>query len=161
MRCRDPCCRFLPEMPQFFPLFTKEEYESLVAKGIGKNNFYAEDEKHFTIVFKETEGVWNLCPFVKDKMLCSIYENIPLYCKMWPFALVKKDKKDNGIWLAIDNREFCLPVKRLKGTKEFEKHVNYLIDYFQTEKIKGLIKEYPKLVSEEHPDFKFIKRLFP
>ena len=29
MRCIDPCCRFNPSMPEFYPVFTKDEVDLL------------------------------------------------------------------------------------------------------------------------------------
>ncbi|HLD41424.1 MAG TPA: YkgJ family cysteine cluster protein, partial [archaeon] len=114
-------------MPEFYPVFTKDEVDLLIKKGIDKNNFTSEDGKHYTVVFKEKEGLHNLCPFVRDNMLCSIYENRPVDCKIWPFAIIRKEK---GIYLAIDTKELCPGIKKRVGTEEYGEYVRYLIDYF-------------------------------
>ncbi|NPD87971.1 MAG: YkgJ family cysteine cluster protein [Asgard group archaeon] len=86
-RCESKCCRSTP------PALTSEDI-SRINKQISDDNWIRkieESEKIVHIVEKKKES--RDCYFLTERNLCSIYENRPLDCKLFPIFLKIKENK--------------------------------------------------------------------
>jgi Fe-S-cluster containining protein len=150
-KCKDPCCRFHILCREYLPVFTKDEMETVLDRGFKKSFFKKISDDTYQVVPTKLEKGYLLCPFVKDKIWCSIYDISPMYCKLWPFYLMNsKDKKK--VFLVYDTEEDCHGLRKKLGTKKFDDYKIYLLNFFAKQKVK----KYKALIIDYYSDFKIL-----
>ncbi|MBD3388355.1 MAG: hypothetical protein GF416_04695 [Candidatus Altiarchaeales archaeon] len=139
--CTDPCCRFSPHYPSFFPVFTDEEYEAALALGFSEGLFKRESENTHRVTFKIMENGHYICPFT-DGVKCRVYEVGPFWCRLWPFFVMKKDGK---AYLTLDSLEYC-PSLEKRTKEEILEHAERLREQLTTSEARDFFGEYPNLI---------------
>ena len=118
--CGSKCCRSTP------PALTSIDFER-ITKITEKENWYTklnEEKKNIFVISKNEKS--DDCFFLSTDGLCSIYENRPLDCKLFPFFLkIKKidDLNYNLKWLVW----YC-PLTEAIGTENLQTRSKSLIE---------------------------------
>lgn len=152
-KCNDFCCRFSEE--KYLPRFTNEEYKAVIKNRKFKKYFKKIENNLWLIKSITKEGNYLLCPFVKKKVSCQIYEKRPFECWIWPFFVIKKDKK---LFLAYDDEE-CYGIQKRKSNQEIKKYIAYICKKLQGKCFVELFKKYPHLIWEYNKEFRILYRL--
>jgi Fe-S-cluster containining protein len=154
--CRDPCCRFHPDNQEYFPLFTREEYDKAIERGFDSSLFERVSGSVYRVKLTQREGAYLVCPFNVAGVRCAIYDVAPLWCRLWPFMLMRQEGR---LLLALDVGEDCPQLNGRVGTPEFEEYVDYLRGHLTSQKMRGFLKGYPELVLDYDPDFQVLCEL--
>jgi len=152
-KCDDPCCRFYEQ--KWAPRFTKEEYDKVAKDKKIKKLMIKISKDMWQPKLTKKEGLYFICPLVKNKIYCKIYNKRPFECWIWPFFVIKKGK---DYFLAFDDEE-CYGIERRKNTdvmKKYIKHIEKKVqsDYF----VKNFIK-FPELIWKYDKTFKILCKL--
>jgi len=146
----DVCCRFKDSASNWSPILTDTDIARL------SDNSAAEDilcqEKKFRLrTYKDLV----ICPFFNPKdNSCKIYSLRPFDCQLYPFLLVKKDKR---IFLGYDLK--CPFVKEKSASKEFKEYVQYLLEFLKNKDTGAMIRNNPQLAMDYKEDVIFLEEL--
>lgn len=146
--CHDKCCRFHPDLLEYSPIFTKDEYKKVVNTK-NKRLFNPNKFDTFKFKFSSKENGYYTCPLLKNNWECSVYKDSPFYCKIWPFMLMKKKNK---IYLVKDDVEDCPGVKKINKPL-MKKYIKYLVNFIESDKIIKKLKKYPPLIKKYDSEF--------
>ena len=101
------------------------------------------------------EGEYFLCPFVSEDNKCRIYDIAPYYCRVWPYAVMRRAGKT---YLVLDSEEYCPSLCR-RSQDELQAYVTELCVQLTTDEMKKFLSRYPKLILEHDPDYTVITEL--
>lgn len=134
------CCEFSPECSYFSPLFTKEQKDEALKRGLNNDNFKKVDKGLYTVILKKEKG-YLVCPLLDRKNWeCRINGCKPFDCSLYPFILMR-DKKGKAVIGVFKN---CPGINKMVGGKAFQEYVYYLKKTFESEEFKEFIQKYPK-----------------
>ena len=146
INCKDKCCKFASHLLRFSPIFTEEEFNTVIKKGFSKKLFKKISKNAYQLKLNKKEKGFYVCPFLSKGNWCSINEIKPYDCKIWPFILMRgKGKNKNKVYLMIDKVNECPAIKKASKEK-IKKYIKYLKNYLESDKIIKLFKKYPKII---------------
>ncbi len=140
----DVCCRFLESDSQLAPIFTEKEKQKVISDGADPTLFQPQTDGKSSQIKLKPHKHYYLCPFFEPKTNeCTIYNNRPLDCQLYPFALMFNEDKTQVV-LGVD---MLCPFSEVKyDTKTFQQHLQLVINYVETEEISNIITENWSLI---------------
>lgn len=152
----DVCCRFVDENSIWAPVLTDVEKAGLPQNLVSPENklklkplkdvLCPQDDKYLT-------GF--ACTFFEPKKnSCKIYLKRPWECQLYPFLLVKNNKK---VSLGLDIK--CPFAKERQNSYEFKEFIRYLVIFFKKNDIKNIIKNNPQIIGNYKDDVVFLEEL--
>jgi len=140
----DVCCRFLESDSQLAPICTEKEKQKLISDGADPTLFQPQTDGKSSQIKLKPHKHYYLCPFFEPKTNeCTIYNNRPLDCQLYPFALMFNEDKTQVV-LGVD---MLCPFSEVKyDTKTFQQHLQLVINYVETEEISNIITENWSLI---------------
>ncbi len=149
------CCRF-PERDSFLrPYFTPQEIARAVARGVDETRFPHPDGCQIEVA-PHPDGEGFLCPALDPiTSRCTIYEDRPLDCRLYPFALMW-DASRRHIVLGWDVK--C-PYMRDAPSAEIAAAVDGLAGLLESDDTVGTLAEHPRLIGRFQDDVVIVRQL--
>lgn len=147
LRC-EVCCHF-PEADSFLrPYFTKQEISRAVEWGLDAKYFPDKAGSHIALV-PHPAGDGYLCPaFDSAAGRCRIYENRPLDCRLYPFALMW-DPAHERVLLGWDSK--C-PFMRDAVPAAIATHAERVLAWLDSEEVGETLAAHPRLIGRFQED---------
>ncbi|OGJ46605.1 hypothetical protein A2229_05145 [Candidatus Peregrinibacteria bacterium RIFOXYA2_FULL_33_7] len=142
------CCKFEKEDIYFAPIFSKNEIDLLISKGVKKELFKTHKNSKNVLQIKlikskENSKIYN-CPFLKVKQgLCKIYENRPLDCKIWPLMVMKDKDSPKNFLVYFD---YSCKITEQMTKEENEEFLKKLVQWFDESNFIETFKKNPDLI---------------
>ena len=140
----DVCCRFLDKDSPLAPIFTENETELIISKGIDRTLFQLQkDGKSNQITLIPHEDYY-ICPFFDPKTHhCKIYTSRPFDCRLYPFTIMYSQDR-NSVVLGVD---MLCPYSEEQFEREpFQQHLRHIINYVESENVRSQIHAHRSLI---------------
>lgn len=149
----DVCCRF-PEPTSFLaPYFTGEEIRLIPG---AKKKFFASPEGSKTMLIPHPEGEGCICPHFDPKSQhCMIYDDRPLDCRIYPFALMRDE--NGGVVLGIDLK--CPFIQEHAGDAQMEADAAEVAKFLESDPIVAILAAHPRLIGRFQDDVLIVSSL--
>ena len=149
------CCRF-PERDSFLrPYFTPQEIARAVARGVDESRFPHPDGCQVEVA-PHPDGEGFLCPaFDPITSRCTIYEDRPLDCQLYPFALMW-DAQRQHVVLGWDAK--C-PYMGDVASAKMTAAADGLAGLLESDDTVGTLAEHPRLIGRYQDDVVIVRRL--
>ncbi len=153
----DVCCRFLESDSPLAPIFTEAEKRHAISQGVDPTLFQPQaDGKSSQIELKSYKDFY-ICPFFEPETnRCTIYVNRPLDCQLYPFALMFNEDRTR-IVLGVDM--LCPFSEAHFETETFQHHLQYVIDYVESEVVREQIAANWSLIGDYQETVKVFRTL--
>lgn len=151
----DVCCRF-PEADSFLrPYFTPEEIRTAVAGGVAQAHFPNPAGGQVELV-PHPRGEGFICPaFDVETSRCRIYEQRPLDCRLYPYAVMWQDRTDE-IVLGWDTK--C-PFMSGGPRQEMIRTADRTAAMLESEEMTHMLAEHPRLIGRYQEDVSVVRPL--
>jgi Fe-S-cluster containining protein len=162
LRCRE-CCRFRENRQYFAPLFTESEIETIAETRADMPEFkkFQDSETVFQIQLTRSKmddkDYPYVCPFLdEDQYTCTIYEERPFDCRLWPM-IIHKIQQNGPTILAHFTGDACLALQEVSD-EDFADYKEYFQKLATSPKFLQFLKKYPELIwaHEEDGDYRTI-----
>ena len=142
----DVCCRFLEVDSPLAPIFTENEKQQAISQGVDPILFQPQaDETSSQIKLKPHQDFY-ICPFFEpETSRCTIYKIRPLDCQLYPFALMF-NVDGSSVVLGVDM--LCPFSEAHLETETFQQHIQYIIDYVESDAVKEQIAKNWSLIGD-------------
>lgn len=148
----DVCCRFLEKDSPLAPIFTENETERMISKGIDKTLFQPQNDGRSSQIRLKPYEDYYICPFFEPKtQKCKIYASRPLDCRLYPFTIMFSEDRTK-IVLGVDM--LCPFSEEHLETDLFQQHFQQVIDYIESDDVRSQIIENWCLIGEYQDTFK-------
>ncbi|MCG9127921.1 YkgJ family cysteine cluster protein [Candidatus Poribacteria bacterium] len=142
----DVCCRFLESDSPLAPIFTKQETQKAITLGADPSLFQPMQDGNSSQITLKPYKDYYICPFFKPETSeCLIYNNRPLDCQLYPFALMYTEDKSQ-IVLGIDM--LCPYSEEHWQTEGFKQHLQHIINYVESDEISVQISSNWRLIGD-------------
>ena len=142
----DVCCRFPEETSFLAPYFTKEEIALVPAL---KKKFFDSLEGAKTELIRHPEGEGCLCPHFDHKTQhCTIYEERPLDCRIYPFAILRD--REGDVALGIDTK--CPFIQEHAWDPQMKRDAAEVKAFLESDPIVSILEGHPGLIGRYQDD---------
>lgn len=149
----DVCCRFPEETSFLAPYFTDEEIRLVPGP---KKKFFDSPEGSKTKLIRHPEGEGCICPHFDPKTQhCTIYDDRPLDCRIYPFALMRD--QDGAVVLGIDTK--CPFIQEHAGDARMKSDADEVAQFLESDPIVATLAAHPLLIGPYQDDVLIICRL--
>ena len=153
----DVCCRFLDADSPLAPIFTDAEKQQVISQGAAPTLFHPQENGRSSQIKLKPYKDYYICPFfAPDTSKCTIYEDRPFDCQLYPFALMFSEDRSN-IVLGVDM--LCPFGEAHLKTEPFQQHLQHVIDYVESEEIRTLIHRNWNLIGDYQDTVKIFHTL--
>ncbi len=151
----DVCCRFLDKNSPLAPIFTDIEKNRIISQGANPSLFQQKEDGNSSQIKLKPHNDFYICPFFEpETSRCTIYENRPFDCQLYPFSLMFNQDRSSVV-LGVDM--LCPFGETHFETDTFKRHIQHVIDFVESDLVKeqictnwSLIGEYQDTVKVFH-----------
>ncbi|MFA5388160.1 MAG: phosphatidylglycerol lysyltransferase domain-containing protein [Candidatus Omnitrophota bacterium] len=136
----DVCCRFLDIKAQLRPVFLPFEITSRIKPHLDETR---------RVKLKPFKNMYTCRFFGKTGNKCSIYAKRPFDCRLYPFAIMFDEKRENII-LGIDKK--CPFAVEPGNERTIKNYFHYLVELLERKDIASSIAENPAFIGDFQED---------
>ena len=142
----DVCCRFLEVDSPLAPIFTENEKQQAISQGADPILFQPQADETSSQIKLKLHQDFYICPFFEpETSRCTIYQIRPLDCQLYPFALMF-NADGSSVVLGVD---MLCPFSEVHlETETFQQHIQYIIDYVESDAVKEQIAKNWSLIGD-------------
>jgi Fe-S-cluster containining protein len=142
----DVCCRFPEETSFLAPFFTEEEIGALPGN---KKKFFPSEQGAKIKLVPHTDGEGCICPnFDPKTQHCLIYEERPLDCRIYPFALLRD--REGAVALGIDTK--CPFIQEHAWDPQMKRDAEDARAFLESDPIVAVLESHPGLIGPFQDD---------
>lgn len=142
----DVCCRFPEETSFLAPFFTEEEIAALPEN---RKGFFPSSQGAKIRLVPHPAGEGCLCPnFDPKTQHCLIYDDRPLDCRIYPFALLRDP--EGTVALGIDTK--CPFIQEHAGDPEMKRDAEEVKAFLESDEIVAVLERHPGLIGPFQDD---------